>query len=179
MSRSRETGKPSAELWLDAMVQSQGKALFIIRTHNRHLASLREFIDSEWALPGLGDAGAHVTISMDSAFSSLMLSHWVRDTGVFSLEAAIRRLTSMQARVLGLNDRGVLAVGKRADINVIDADRVTELQPEMLHEFPGSAPHLSQRAAGYRATVCNGTIILIDDEHTGDRGGRVLRNPLH
>jgi N-acyl-D-amino-acid deacylase len=179
LSRSRETGKPSAELWLDAMVESQGKALFIIRTHNRHLASLREFIDSEWALPGLGDAGAHVTISMDSAFSSLMLSHWVRDTGVFSLEAAIRRLTSMQARVLGLNDRGVLAVGKRADINVIDADRVTELQPEMLHEFPGSAPHLSQRAAGYRATVCNGTIILIDDEHTGDRGGRVLRNPLH
>lgn len=179
LSRSRETGKSAAELWLDAMVESQGKALFIIRTHNRDLASLREFIGSEWALPGLGDAGAHVTISMDSAFSSLMLSHWVRDQGVFSLEAAARRLTSMPARVLGLDDRGVLAVGKRADINVIDAGRVTELQPQMLYDFPGGAAHLSQRAVGYRATICNGTVILIDDEHTGDRGGRVLRNQAH
>lgn len=120
-----------------------------------------------------------MTISMDSAFSTLMLSHWVRKTGRLTLEAAVRRLTSLQARVLGLDDRGVLAVGKRADINVIDADRVAELQPQMLYDFPGSAAHLTQRAEGYRATVCNGTIILLDDEHTGDRGGRVLRNPVH
>jgi N-acyl-D-aspartate/D-glutamate deacylase len=151
----------------------------LIRSHNRDLEALDEIIDSEWALPGLGDAGAHVTISMDSAFSTLILSHWVRETGRFTLEAAVRRLTSLQARVLGLTDRGVLAVGKRADINVIDTDRIAELQPQMLYDFPGGAGHLSQKAVGYRATICNGTVIVEDDEHTGNRGGRVLRNRAH
>ena len=179
LSRSQETGKPPAEIWLDAMVESEGRALFLIRSHNRDLAALDEVIDSEWALPGLGDAGAHVTISMDSAFSTLILSHWVRETGRFTLEAAVRRLTSLQARVLGLTDRGVLAVGKRADINVIDTDRIAELQPQMLYDFPGGAAHLSQKAVGYRATICNGTVIVEDDEHTGNRGGRVLRNRAH
>lgn len=179
LARSEALGKAPAEIWLDAMDESDGRALFLIRSHNRDLEALEAFIDSDWALPGLGDAGAHVTISMDSAFSTLMLSHWVRKTGRLTLEAAVRRLTSLQARVLGLDDRGVLAVGKRADINVIDADRVAELQPQMLYDFPGSAAHLTQRAEGYRATICNGTIILLDDEHTGDRGGRVLRNPVH
>jgi len=175
-ARSRESGQSPVVLWLDAMVASEGKALFLIRTHNQDFDALRDVMKWDWVLPGLGDAGAHVSISMDSAFSTLMLSHWVRREGLFSLEAAVHRLTGMQARTLGLRDRGVLAVGKRADINVIDMNCIAERQPKMLYDFPGGAPRLTQRAVGYRATVCNGQVILRDDEHTGARPGRVLRS---
>lgn len=176
LARSEASGRSPIALWLDAMLESDGRALFLIRTHNQDFAAMRELMKWDWILPGLGDAGAHVSISMDSAFSTLMLAHWVRREGLFTLEEAVQRLTGMAARTLGLNDRGVLAVGKRADINVIDMDRIAERQPQMLYEFPGGAPHLSQRAVGYRATVCNGVVILRDDEHTGARPGRVLRH---
>ena len=75
-----------------------------------------------------------------------------------------------------LDDRGVLAPGKRADINVIDLDRVAERQPQLVHDFPNDAPRLIQKAVGYQATVCNGEVILENDEHTGTRSGRMLRN---
>jgi N-acyl-D-aspartate/D-glutamate deacylase len=113
---------------------------------------------------------------MDSGWATFFLSHWHREKGLFSLAEAANRLGKMPARVLGFTDRGVLEVGKRADINVIDIDTVAERQPELVHDFPFGAPRLIQRARGYKATVCNGTVILRDDEHTGDRGGRVLRN---
>ena len=70
----------------------------------------------------------------------------------------------------------MLEVGKRADINVIDIDRVAECQPEMVHDFPGGAPRFIQRGVGYLATVCNGKVILRDDKHTGVHAGEVLRS---
>ena len=176
LARAQALGKSPIALWIEAMRDSDGKALFIIRTHNRNFQVLREFLKRDWVLPGLGDAGAHVSISMDSAFSTLMLAQWVRREPLFTLEDAVQRLTGMAARTLGLTDRGVLAVGKRADINVIDLQALAERQPKILYDFPGGAPHLSQRAVGYKATVCNGEIILRDDEHTGARPGRVLKH---
>jgi N-acyl-D-aspartate/D-glutamate deacylase len=172
---AREAGKSPVAYWIDVMRESRGKALFFIRQHNSNLPVMRELLQCDWVLPGLGDAGAHCTISMDSAFPTLMLAHWVRKEPTFSLQEAVRRLSGRAAETLGLTDRGVLAVGKKADINVIDLDTLAERQPEMLHEFPGGAPHLSQRAVGYRATICNGVVILRDDEHTGARPGEVLR----
>ncbi len=71
---------------------------------------------------------------------------------------------------------GTLAVGKRADINVFDIHALEERMPEIVHDFPFGAPRFIQRAAGYKATVCNGAVVLVDDELTGERGGRVLRN---
>ena len=67
-------------------------------------------------------------------------------------------------------------MGKRADVNVIDVNQVAERQPQLVHDFPGGAPRLIQRAVGYQTTVCNGHVILENDEHTGASGGRVLRN---
>ena len=178
-ARGLATGKSPAAIWLDDMVTTQGQTLFLIRTHNQDFDAMRDYMQLDWVLPGLGDAGAHVSISMDSAFPTLMLSHWIRRERLFSLEAGVHRLTGMQARTLGLVDRGVLAVGKRADINVIDMECIAERQPKMLYDFPGGAPRLSQRAVGYRATVCNGQVILRDDEHTGARPGQVLRSGGH
>ena len=76
--------------------------------------------------------------------------------------------------MLGLDDRGTLAVGKRADINVFDIDRLEERMPEIVHDFPFGAPRFIQRAAGYHATVCNGAVILQDDELTGEYAGAGL-----
>ncbi|MCY4144145.1 MAG: amidohydrolase family protein [Gammaproteobacteria bacterium] len=165
------------ETWLRFMDESDGRGFFHIRFFNNDLKALEPFLKADWILPGIGDAGAHVSQIMDSGWTSFMLSHWVRDKGSFSIQDAIRKLTSAQARVIGFNDRGTLAKGMKADVNVIDLDKVSERQPQLVHDFPDSAPRLIQRAKGYRATVCNGAVILEDNEHTGERAGRVLRNP--
>ena len=133
-------------------------------------------ITTDWAMPGLGDAGAHVSQMIDSGWSTFVLSHWHRDAGVYSVQEAVRRISGEPARVLGFSDRGTLGVGKRADINVINLDNLEERQPELVRDFPGNAPRFIQRAAGYDATLCNGQIILRDDEHTGEHAGEVLRS---
>ena len=85
-------------------------------------------------------------------------------------------MTSGPARVMGLTDRGVLAPGKRADIAVFDLDKVTQLQPDMVTDFPGGASRYIQRGRGYRAVLVNGEVNLENDELTGARAGQVLRH---
>ena len=164
------------ETWLRITDETNGKALFHMRGFNVDLDSLEELITTEWAMPGLGDAGAHVSQMIDSGWSTFILSHWHRDSGVYSLEEAVRRISAVPAGVLGLEDRGVLAVGKRADVNVFDLSRLEERMPEIVNDFPFGAPRFIQRAAGYKATLCNGDFVLRDDELTGARPGRVLRS---
>ena len=174
---ARAAGVHPVELWLDKMLESGGETLFHVRFFNTDLEALKSFLTLDWMLPGIGDAGAHVSQIMDSGWTSFLLSHWVREQGLFRIEEAVRRMTSASARVLGFTDRGTLAQGRKADVNVIDLGRVAERQPQLVHDFPGGAPRLIQKAVGYKATVCNGIPILLDDEHTGERAGRVLRNP--
>jgi len=164
------------ETWLRITDETNGKALFHMRGFNVNLDSLEELITTEWAMPGLGDAGAHVSQMIDSGWSTFILSHWHRDSGVYSLEEAVRRISAVPAGVLGLEDRGVLAVGKRADVNVFDISRLEERMPEIVNDFPFGAPRFIQRAAGYKATLCNGDVVLRDDELTGARPGRILRS---
>lgn len=133
-------------------------------------------ITTDWAMPGLGDAGAHVSQMIDSGWATFVLSHWHRDKGTYSIQEAVRRIAAVPAHVLGLNDRGTLAAGKKADLNVIDVDRLEERQPYIVHDFPGGAPRFQQRAQGYKATVCNGQVTLRDDEHTGVCAGQVIRH---
>ena len=169
-------GEHPVETWLRFMDESNGEAMFHARFFNQDLDRLESFLAEDWIMPGIGDAGAHVSQIMDSGWATFHLAHWYRDMGVFSLAEAVAGLTSRPARVLGFDDRGVLAEGKRADVNVIDVDRVAERQPQLVHDFPGGAPRLIQRAVGYDATIVNGEVILRDDELTGTRAGRVLRN---
>ncbi len=176
-SIAKAANEHPAESWLRFMLESKGEAFFHIRFFNTQLEVLPSFLKEDFVLPGIGDAGAHVSQIMDSGWTSFMLSHWVRDKQAFKLEEAIRKLTSAQARVIGFHDRGTLAEGKKADVNVIDVKRVAERQPQLVHDFPGEAPRLIQKAVGYQATICNGTVILENDKHTGERTGRVLRNP--
>ena len=174
--QAKALGEHPVETWLRISDQTDGKALFHLRGFNVDLKALEGLIRTEWAMPGLGDAGAHVSQMIDSGWSTFILSHWHRDSGVYSIEEAVRRISSVPAGVLGLKDRGTVEVGKRADVNVFDISRLEERMPQIVHDFPFGAPRFIQRAAGYKATVCNGTVVLRDDELTGECAGKVLRS---
>ncbi|MDG2307798.1 MAG: amidohydrolase family protein [Candidatus Binatia bacterium] len=173
---AKAAGEHPAETWLRMMLESDGEALFHVRFFNHDYAAVEEFLQNEWVLPSLGDAGAHLTQIIDAGWPTFFLAHWHREKGTFTLAEAIRLLTSAQARILGFGDRGTLAVGMRADVNVIDIDRVVEGQPTLVTDFPGDVPRLIQKAQGYRATICNGNVIVSEGELTGERAGKVLRN---
>ena len=169
-------GEHPVETFLRITDETDGRALFHMRGFNVDLGALEQLITTEWAMPGLGDAGAHVSQMIDSGWATFILSHWHRDTGVYTLEEAVRRMPAVPAGVLGLEDRGVLAAGKRADLNVFDVEALEERMPTIVHDFPFGAPRFIQRAAGYKATVCNGQVVLRDDELTGVCAGRILRS---
>ena len=173
-SLAAEQGEHPAETFLRLSRESGGKALFTQRVFNKNMKALANLFSCEHCLPGLGDAGAHVSQVMDAGWATWVMSHWCRDTGHYSIPEAVRRLTSAPARIIGVDDRGVLAVGMRADINVFNLDRLGEKQPEIVHDFPFEAPRFIQRGAGYQATICNGVTILRDDEHTGARAGQIV-----
>ncbi len=173
---AREAGEHPGETWLRLMLESEGEGLFHVRFVNQDMSVLPDFLRADWIVPGVGDAGAHISMISDVGWASFVLSYWHRERGEFSLEEAIHMLTAKQARVLDFKDRGILQVGLKADINVIDIDRVAERQPKRVYDFPQNAPRLLQRAVGYRNTVVNGQVILENDELTGERSGRVLRN---
>ena len=175
-SMAKAAGEHPVETWLRLTDESDGKALFHMRGFNVNLDSVEQLITTEWAMPGLGDAGAHVSQMIDSGWTTFILSHWHRDTGVYSLQEAVRRISNVPAGVLGLHDRGTLEVGKRADLNVFDIDTLEERMPQIVHDFPFGAPRFIQRAVGYKTTICNGQVVLRDDELTGDCGGRILRS---
>ena len=175
-SMAKAAGEHPVETWLRLSDESNGKALFHMRGFNVNLDSVEQLITTEWAMPGLGDAGAHVSQMIDSGWTTFILSHWHRDTGVYSLQEAVRRISNVPAGVLGLHDRGTLEAGKRADLNVFDIDTLEERMPQIVHDFPFGAPRFIQRAVGYKTTICNGQVVLRDDELTGDCGGRILRS---
>ena len=171
-----EAGEHPVETWLRLQLTSNGQGLFHVRFVNEDLRVLPKFLGSDWVVPGVGDAGAHVSLIMDAGWTSFFISHWYRDQAIFSLEETIHMLSAKQNRVLNLVDRGALEVGRKADINVIDINSVEERQPERVYDFPGGAPRLIQRGVGYRNTLVNGKVILENDELTEDRGGYILRN---
>jgi N-acyl-D-aspartate/D-glutamate deacylase len=168
-----KTGESFVQYFLRLSRETDGRALFNYRLFCPDMDELGDlFAGSRNVLPSLGDAGAHVSQIIDADWATFTLKYWVKERAVYSLAEGIRRMTSDGARVMGLKDRGVLAPGKRADVNVIDMDRLTQLQPKIVH----NAPHFTQRARGYKATLVNGQINVLDDQHTGVRAGVVLRH---
>jgi N-acyl-D-aspartate/D-glutamate deacylase len=129
---------------------------------------------------GIGDAGAHVRVICDGGTPTFMLTHWTRDRTrgpKMDLEYVIHRQTQQTAELYGLGDRGVIEPGKRADINIIDYDRLTFGRPRMAWDLPGGAPRLIQKASGYRHTFVAGVETVVDDEFTGALPGRLVRGP--
>lgn len=127
---------------------------------------------------GLADGGAHMRFACDASMPTFLLSFWARDRARgprLSVEHAVHKLTAANAALYGFSDRGVLAPGMRADLNVVDHDRLALHLPEMVFDLPSGAQRLTQRADGYLATMVSGEITRRHDADTGARPGRLLR----
>ena len=173
----------SEEAYLyDHLITNEGRnlvAMFGCNYVDRDLEAVREMLETPAVISGLSDAGAHAKFICDSALPSWQLVFWARDRKrgpTIPVETIVRKLSAANAELYGLSDRGTIAIGKRADINVIDHARLTLNLPEMLYDLPSGAPRLIQRATGYLATLVNGTIIRRNDEETGARPGRLVRS---
>jgi N-acyl-D-aspartate/D-glutamate deacylase len=111
---------------------------------------------------------------------TFMLSYWARDRQRgerLPVELLVKKLTTDTASLYGLHDRGAVSVGMRADLNVIDFDRLRVLPPELVHDLPANGRRLVQRSEGYVATIVNGTVVMRDGEETGARPGVLVRGP--
>ena len=141
--------------------------------------ALYEQMQDPAAILGLADGGAHCGAICDASMPTYVLTHWVRDRTRgprLTLEDAVRRLTAQPADLYGLDDRGRIATGMRADLNVIDFDHLRLHAPRAVADLPAGGTRLLQDASGYRATLVNGEITRRDDADTGARPGRLLRN---
>ena len=139
---------------------------------------VREMITDPATLLGLGDGGAHCGLICDSSLPSYMLTHWVRDRHRgerVGLEFAVKRLTSETADFFGFHDRGRLAVGKKADINVVDLPALRLHHPEMRYDLPAGGKRLVQRVDGYEATIVAGVPVFERGQETGARPGKLVR----
>jgi N-acyl-D-aspartate/D-glutamate deacylase len=112
---------------------------------------------------------------MDASLPTWYLMHWVRDRADFTIEDGVRRLTSDTADLFGVHDRGVLAPGKYADVNVFDLDGLALPLPEYVHDFPAGAGRYLQRSSGFRCTLVNGTVFMDGGSPTGRHAGVTLR----
>ena len=139
---------------------------------------IREMLNDPACLLGLSDGGAHCTSIVDGGLPSFMLTHWARDRQRgprLPLEPLVKRQTSETADFFGLTDRGRLAPGLRADVNVIDYEGLKLHMPELVHDMPAAGRRFIQRVDGYEATLVAGTPIFERGEHTGALPGKLVR----
>jgi N-acyl-D-amino-acid deacylase len=182
-SAARE-GREPEDLCYDWMMEQDGRAILnrpILNYADGHLDTIREMMTHPHTLIGLGDGGAHVGYICDASAPTHMLTHWARDRarGRLPLEFAVKRISGDNAAAIGLHDRGVLAVGRRADINVLDLDALAIEHPVMRYDLPAGGKRLVQGARGYRATIVAGEVVRSEGVATGARPGRLVRGQAH
>ena len=173
-------GRDPEELCYDWMLEEEGRAILnrpLLNYADGNLDAIREMVTHPHTLLGLSDGGAHVGYICDASAPTHLLTHWVRDRshGRIALEQAVRRLSADNARALGLNDRGQLKPGMKADLNVLDLARLSLHRPGMQYDLPAGGKRLVQRADGYDATIVSGTVTRRHDEETGALPGRLVR----
>jgi N-acyl-D-aspartate/D-glutamate deacylase len=180
-ARAERAGCSPEALLYDVMLEKDGRELLLLPLLNYsefNCDPILEMMNHPRAALGLGDGGAHCGIICDASISTFMLSHWVRDRSRgerVSLEFAVKRMTADTAELYGLGDRGRIVPGLRADLNLIDADRVALRPPEMVFDLPAGGRRFIQLADGYVATLVAGEVVMRDGEPTEARPGRLVR----
>jgi N-acyl-D-aspartate/D-glutamate deacylase len=165
------------EALMDAMADGR-PILYLIGEYAGTLEPQRTRIERTGSVLGLSDGGAHCATLCDAGITTYLLAYMCRDRSKgprLPLEFAVHKMTQDTARVYGLHDRGVIAPGYRADLNLIDFDTLALCEPEMVRDLPGGGKRLLQRARGYRATICAGAVTFEHGEHTGAMPGRLIR----
>lgn len=183
-AQARDQGVEPLALLYDKLIASEGRAILVHFATNYldgDLEKLRDIIGNEHFLMGLSDAGAHVCFICGGAQPTFALIHWARDRKrgeQVRLETIVRRLTGDPAHFYGLDDRGTLEPGKKADINVIDFERLAVKDFRLAYDLPTGARRFLQDGEGYDLTMVNGVVVRRHDEDTGARPGHLLRREV-
>jgi N-acyl-D-aspartate/D-glutamate deacylase len=181
-ARIQREGGSLRALALEEMMRDEGKGLLLHPFENYTAGDFNvvgEMLADSATVMGLGDAGAHVGLICDGAGPTFLLKHWARDRSRgprLSLEALVKKQTKDTAQVYGLLDRGVIAPGMKADINVIDFEKLDLAPPQVVYDLPTGGRRLIQRARGYRHTFVSGVETVLNDELTGALPGRLVRS---
>jgi N-acyl-D-amino-acid deacylase len=173
-------GRTPEEVAYDYMLE-EGQYLYfpVVNYVTGDHGPIFEMLNDPGCLLGLSDGGAHCTSIVDAGVPTYMLTHWARDRQrgpKLPLEKLVKRQTSETAEFFGLNDRGRLAPGQRADVNLIDFERLEVQKPEIVHDMPASGRRFIQRVDGYEMTICAGVPIYERGEHTGALPGKLVRD---
>ena len=175
---AERSGDDVIGLVYDLMCERGMLQVFFTGYRHGDLEDLREMMVHPMTVVGLADGGAHCSVISDASLPTYMLQHWVRDRQrgpKLSMAETVRMLTSEPAKLYGFDDRGVLAAGKRADINVIDLDAMRLHLPEVVADLPTGARRLLQSADGYDATICAGQVTFRQGHPTGTHPGTLIR----
>ncbi len=179
-AEAAQLGRAPQDVAYDRLIAHDGRDFLFTpianyRAHN--LDVCREMLQSPHTLVGLGDGGAHVGFICDGGYPTFLLSYWGRDAGAAKLDLAglVKRQTHDTARAVGLADRGTIAPGMKADLNLIDFDRLDAGLPYMASDLPAGGNRLLQRATGYVATIVSGAVTYRDGEPTAALPGRLVR----
>jgi N-acyl-D-aspartate/D-glutamate deacylase len=179
--RAKAANLSVEEYVYDMLLANDGKAIFYqpgANYRDRNLNAVREMLGHPQSVVGLADGGAHYGMICDASFPTYFLARWARDASEaqrIELPKAIAALTSEPAALAGLNDRGRLAVGLKADINLIDLDRLKVHVPSVVYDLPAGGRRMRQLADGYVATIVSGKVTYRNGEHTGELPGRLVR----
>ncbi|HEX4874107.1 MAG TPA: amidohydrolase family protein, partial [Sphingorhabdus sp.] len=180
-ARAQAAGLSLEEFAYDRLLEDEGRRMFYLPAANYtegNLSAVREMLGHPDTVMALADGGAHYGLICDSSFPTYFLQRWARDAAEdqrIELPKAIAELTSKTAATVGLSDRGLLAPGMKADINVIDFDGLQLRVPEIVYDLPAGGKRMLQKVDGIVATIVNGRITYRNGEHTGELPGRLVR----
>ncbi len=179
-TRAETEGRSAWELALEVMEKDDGRGLILYPFENYsegNLEVVRTLLESPHTVCGLGDGGAHVATICDAGYPTFMLTYWARDRaeGQFPLEYLVRKQTFATAQAYGLHDRGVLARGFRADINIVDFEELALERPEIIRDLPAGGRRLMQGAHGYHHTFVGGVEVRNGGEFTGEFPGITIK----
>jgi N-acyl-D-aspartate/D-glutamate deacylase len=163
----------------DMLLEDDGHALLLQTLANYedgNLDVVHALLTHPNSVPALGDGGAHYGMICDSTYTTFMLTYWGRDRKAarIALPEIVRKMTFAPATLLGMADRGRIGVGLKADVNVIDFDKLTLHAPRMVRDLPSNGRRLTQDADGYIATVVSGEVIMRQGQPTGALPGRIV-----
>jgi N-acyl-D-amino-acid deacylase len=169
-------GVSPAAAFIELAIETEGQVVANMPFLNQDLSAVADMLDDPLVTLGLADAGAHVGQIMDASQPTFLLTYWIRERQRWSVQEAIRRLTSDTADLFGIRERGRLVEGNYADINVIDFDGLRLPQPKYVNDFPNGAGRFIQGSSGYDYTIVNGEVFMDHGEHTGALAGQMLRS---